>query len=206
VVDSAGVATELESPAIEVLLGTATDRVEDDSIGSVKDLERRAVGMLLAAGKNTDENADESVEDDGAGGGDGETATVEELGRPAFDGKIKLLRSKKRVENADERDGSAAVLETTEMAAGILEVELTPKDVDITGAGKVAEVTAGMTDETMDKIGEDAVTLDTPKTLETVLGVPRLLDVGIDQCVETDCTEVSEELDDGVPMKDVGIV
>jgi hypothetical protein len=206
VIDSAGVATELEWTAIEVLLGTGPDRAEDDSIGSVKELERLAVETLLAAGKNADENADASAEDNNAGDGDGETPTVDELGRPVFEDRIKLLRSKKRVENADDTDGSATVLETIETAARKLDVGLTAKGVDIAGADKVAEVKTRRIDDAMDKISEDATSLDTPKTPEIAFGVSRVLEVGIDQCVKADCMEVREELNDGCPMRDVGIV
>jgi hypothetical protein len=49
----------------------------------------------------------------------------------------------------------------------------------------------------------EVVTLDTPKALKIVLGVSRILEEGIIQCVENDSMETSEELDGGAIVADV---
>jgi len=93
------------------------------------------------------------------------------------------------------------MLEAIETAMRVLEVGINPEDVDnaeVKGSESGAE-----NDVAIGNVVAEVVTLDMPKTLKIVLGVSRILEEGIIQCVENDSMETSEELDGGVIVADV---
>jgi len=101
----------------------------------------------------------------------------------------------------DDCNGSVAMLEAIETAMRVLEVGINPEDVDnaeVKGSESGAE-----NDVAIGNVVAEVVTLDMPKTLKIVLGVSRILEEGIIQCVENDSMETSEELDGGVIVADV---
>jgi hypothetical protein len=97
------------------------------------------------------------------------------------------------------------MLEAIEMTMRVLEVGINSEDIDnaeVDGTKGIPEIDAE-NDVAIGNIVTEVVTFDTPKTLETVIGIPRVLEEGIIQCVENDSMETSEELDGGAIVADV---
>jgi hypothetical protein len=185
-----GATGELENPAIEVLLWIGTNELTDKNgvpVRRLSTLESTAIGELLEGGINADENVDEES------CGDSDTAIVEE----ALFWRMEEL--------VDDCNGSVAMLEAIETTMRVLEVGINPEDIDNAEVDRtrgIPEIGAE-NDVAIDNVVTEVVTLDTPKTLETVIGIPRVLEEGIIQCVKTDSMEMREELDGGVIMVDV---
>jgi hypothetical protein len=154
-----------------------------DDVSATEELKDPAIRELLDSGTNSKENVDDES------GRDGDTSIVEEA----------LFR---RIEKmVGDCNGSVAMLEAIETTMRVLEVGINPEDIDnaeVNGSESCTE-----NDVAIGNVITEVVTLDTPKTLEIVLGISRLLEEGIIQCVENDGMETSEELDGGPIVADV---
>ncbi len=199
--ETSGVTTEeLEPPMLGVLLRIGTGGVVDACIGGVmEELDNSAERELLESGTDSEENAnDESGED-------GDTSIVEELGKPTFVVKDALLGRMK--EMVDDCNGSVAMLEAIETAVRVLEVGVSPEDIDnaeVDGTRGIQDIGAE-NDVAFGNVVTEVVTIDTSRTLERVIVNPRVLEEGIIPCVEADSIETSEELDGGATIADVVI-
>ena len=87
----------------------------------------------------------------------------------------------------------------------VLEVGISPEDIDNAEVDVIRGVPeiGAENDAAIGIVVTEVVTLNTPKTLEIVLCVSRLLEEGTIQCVENDSMETSEELDGGAIVADV---